>query len=244
MGVKATRRVGDDDVGLPSLAAPPTASKATAPGSPPGAPGGRVSAAGALRPALELLHRGGAIGVGGGDAGPSGRAGACRCGELADRRRLAGAVHADDEDHRRLGPSACSDGGSAARRAAPRPPRRARRRARRGLGARLEARARSSAVAGTPTSARDQRLLEPLPRLVVAGVERRRGELARSARGATSRASRAGAQKMPLPARPRARARRSASPRSSAQSFGPLASAGDRSSRCPASSCGAHRNGE
>ena len=57
--------------------------------------------AGALRPHLELLLCRRAEGVGGAD-GDRAAVLAQLLGELADRRRLPGAVHADDEDHRRL----------------------------------------------------------------------------------------------------------------------------------------------
>ena len=60
-------------------------------------------AAGALGPALELLDGGGAEGVGGGDQDALAERLLQVPGELADRRRLAGAVDADDEDHGRVG---------------------------------------------------------------------------------------------------------------------------------------------
>ena len=72
--------------------------------------GRRIRAAGrahevglrALGPGLELLGRGGAERVGGADH--DARAGLVQLvGELADRRRLAGAVDAHDEDHGGLG---------------------------------------------------------------------------------------------------------------------------------------------
>ena len=71
---------------------------------------GRVAAAlaahelgaGALRPDLELLLGRCAEGVGGAD-GDRAAVLAELLRELADRRRLAGAVDADDEDHRRAG---------------------------------------------------------------------------------------------------------------------------------------------
>ena len=78
------------------------ASKATAPGSEPSGPL-TTSTPGALAPALELLDGGGAERVrrADHDRRPSVLR---RChGELADRRRLAGAVDADDEDHGRVG---------------------------------------------------------------------------------------------------------------------------------------------
>ena len=79
-----------------------TASKATAPGSEPSGPLTK-SHAGALGPALELLDRGGAERVGGADQDLLAERLAQVPGELADRRRLAGAVDADDEDHGRVG---------------------------------------------------------------------------------------------------------------------------------------------
>ena len=58
---------------------------------------------GALGPALELLDGGGAERVGGADDDLLAERVAQVPGELADRGRLAGAVDADDEDHRRIG---------------------------------------------------------------------------------------------------------------------------------------------
>src|SRR6185503_5449698 len=58
--------------------------------------------AGALAPALELLDGGGAERVGGADHDPAVERLAQVPGELADRRRLARAVDADDEDHGRI----------------------------------------------------------------------------------------------------------------------------------------------
>ena len=94
--------------------------------------------------------------------------------ELADRRRLAGAVDADDEDHGRL-VSDVED-----RRLAEELGHllRERRVQIRELAARLEP-AHELGGRADADVARDQRLLEPLPVGVVAGVERRRrGELA------------------------------------------------------------------
>ena len=113
--------------------------------------GGRVAAAlgadevraRALRPDLELLLRRGAVRVGRGDEDGAAVLGELR-GELADRRRLAGAVDADDEDH---GGRRARGRASAARRRARRPRRRDARRP-----PRASSRRTSSAVAGTPTS--------------------------------------------------------------------------------------------
>ena len=125
----------------------------------------------ALRPDLELLLRGGAERVGGAERDRAPVL-AQLLRELADRRRLAGAVHADDEDHAR----------------------RVREVERRGLAeqrgdllgergvqlgevlTRLEP---SDQLRGRPDPdvGVDQRLLEPLPRCVVRRIERRDLEL-------------------------------------------------------------------
>ncbi len=132
--------------------------------------------------------------------------------ELADRRRLAGAVHADDEDHRRL-----------VREVERRRLAEERRdllgerrvRARSGPGApRAGARARPSRA--RRRRAVDQRLLEPLPRRVVVRVERRDRDLLGERAARLARATRAGVRRSP----PRLLASRtpaSASPRSCAQ---------------------------
>ena len=57
--------------------------------------------AGAAAPDLELIDRGGAERVAGGEHHVA-ALGAEACRELADRGGLAGAIHADDEDHERL----------------------------------------------------------------------------------------------------------------------------------------------
>ena len=77
-----------------------TASKATAPGSDPSGPL-TTSTPARSRPALELLDGGGAERVGRADHDLLAERVAQVPGELADRRRLAGAVDADDEDHGR-----------------------------------------------------------------------------------------------------------------------------------------------
>ena len=141
--------------------------------------GGRVSPAlgpdevraGAAGPDLELLLGRGAERVcGGQEHGVIVLAELLR--QLADRRRLPGPVDADDEDHGRLGAQV------EARRAA---------QELRGLvaerGAQLAgdlARLQPLDELGRrrdPDVGRDQRLLEPLPGLVVARVERRRRDL-------------------------------------------------------------------
>ena len=71
--------------------------------------GGRIGAlarahhvdAGARRPDLQLLDRGGAEGVGGADQRRAAFA-LQQVGQLADRRRLAGAVDADNQRHLRM----------------------------------------------------------------------------------------------------------------------------------------------
>ena len=65
------------------------------------APGDDV-AAGPLGPALELLHRRRAVGVGGADQDRVAELLAQVPGQLADRRRLAGAVDPDHQHHRGL----------------------------------------------------------------------------------------------------------------------------------------------
>ena len=143
--------------------------------------GGRVSPAlradevrsGAAGPDLELLLGRGAEGVCGGQEDRVVVL-AELLRQLADRGRLAGAVDADDEDHRRLGAQieagwpAQELGGLFAERGAQLA----------GDLARLEpldelCRRRN------PDVGRDQRLLEPLPGLVVARVERGRRNLLR-----------------------------------------------------------------
>ena len=73
-----------------------TASKATDAGSPPSRPR-TVSDADPLAPGLELVGGGGAEGVGGAEDDALAVADQ-HAGDLADRRRLAGAVDADHED--------------------------------------------------------------------------------------------------------------------------------------------------
>ena len=58
--------------------------------------------AGALRPLFELLHPGGAKRVGGAEHDGAAELLAQMPGQLSDRGRLPGAVHAGDEDHRWL----------------------------------------------------------------------------------------------------------------------------------------------
>ena len=167
--------------------------------------GGRVRAARradevrlrALGPDLELLLRGCAKGVGCTHEHRAAVLVELAC-ELPDRRRLAGAVDPYDEDHAR-----------------PRGECERRRVAEERLDLVDE---RVFEVAGHSPSlepanelggrrdadvAPDQRLLEPLPRLVVGGVESRRLRARRSARRGSSRASRASARRSPS-----ARARR------------------------------------
>ena len=76
------------------------ASKATAPGSEPSRPRDDLAAR-ALRPAGELLDGRGAERVGGAEHDLQPELALQVPGELADRRRLAGAVDADGHDHRR-----------------------------------------------------------------------------------------------------------------------------------------------
>jgi hypothetical protein len=52
------------------------------------------------RPGFELLDRGGAVGVGGGDHHRQAQLGSQMPSQLADRGGLAGAVDADHHDHR------------------------------------------------------------------------------------------------------------------------------------------------
>ena len=95
--------------------------------------------------------------------------------ELPDRRRLPGAVDADDEDHATGRSATARVGGSprsvsiSSARATPRSPIVAA-----GLEPAHELRRRRNADIGL-----DQRILEPLPRLLVSRVERRCGELLR-----------------------------------------------------------------
>ena len=148
----------------------------------------------AVGPDLELLLGGGAEGVRGGD---DHRAAVLVqvVRELPDRRRLARAVDADDEEHARL----LTNGERA-------------RLAEHGrslldeclgqisdLAAGLEPRdelggGRHADVGG------DQRLLEPLPGLVVGGIEGGGGELVGERAAALARANPAGARRSPAPA--------------------------------------------
>ena len=125
----------------------------------------------ALRPHLELLLRRRAERVGGAERDLAAVL-AELLRELADRRRLAGAVHADDEDHGRLVRDV------EARRLAEerRHLLRERRREVGELAARLEP-AHELGRGAHADVGREQRLLEPLPRLVVVRVERRDRDL-------------------------------------------------------------------
>ena len=138
-------------------------------------------AARALRPHLELLDRGGAERVGGAEHDLQALGLREVPGELADRRRLAGAVDADDHDHGR----ACAQldrVGSASGRAcsasscdqrAPAAPAGPHGPARRLVLEPLDdLRGRARTDVG-----HDQRLLEALPGLVVERVEQRRLDL-------------------------------------------------------------------
>ena len=98
--VQPPGRVDDDDVGA-ALAAAGDGVERDRPGIGPLRAGDDL-AAGALRPALELLDGGGAEGVGGAEHDVEAELALQVPGELADRRRLAGAVDADGHDHRRL----------------------------------------------------------------------------------------------------------------------------------------------
>src|SRR5581483_53427 len=127
----------------------------------------------ALRPDLELLLGGGAEGVGGRDEHRAAVL-AQLLRELPDRRRLAGAVDADDED----------DGGTRGERER----RRSAEQARELLRQRLRQVARAGARLEPADELRrrphahvrgDQRLLESLPGRLVGGVERGQRELAR-----------------------------------------------------------------
>ena len=136
--------------------------------------------AGALGPHLELLDPGGAEGVGRADHDGLAELLAEVPRQLADRRRLAGAVDAGDEDHRRLrgevdpvlaGASDLGEqlGQTRRERLSPGYP------ALGGLALELsdDLRGRRRADVGV-----DQRLLEPLPRLVAQILEQRRLDLA------------------------------------------------------------------
>ena len=157
----------------PRARAAAIASKATEPGSEPSSP--RTSSAPARsRPLGQLLGGGGAVGVAGGEDDREAHLLAQVPGDLADRRRLAGAVDADHHQHRRLGAEV--DRGAAAAG---------------DLGEDLDqAVAHGDAVGGDgagldlvlePLDHRgggrgagvgeDQRLLQPLPGLVVDAVE-------------------------------------------------------------------------
>ena len=196
--MQAPRGVDDDDVAA-SRRARSIASYATAAGSPPRSPS--TNSAPARRPDAELLLRGRAERVGRrDDDGVPVLAQPVR--ELADRRRLAGAVDADDEHDARLA------GKVDARRLAEK------RRDLRGerlvqvadVAARLEP-AHELRGRGDADVAGDQGFLEPLPR---GGVTRIEGAAASSSVSARrlGRASRAGARKGPSaaphsPVRPR-----------------------------------------
>src|SRR5205085_9173004 len=126
--------------------------------------------AGAPGPDLELLLGGGAEGVGGADRHRSPVL-AELLRELADRRRLAGPVHADDEDDR--GPMV-----EVERRRLPEQRRRLLRERRVEVGQVLPRLEAAHELGGRPYTdvGEDQRLLEPLPRRLVGRIEGRRGE--------------------------------------------------------------------
>ena len=153
-------------------------------------------AAGALGPLGELLDRGGAVGVGRGDDHVEAQLLLQVPGDLADRRRLAGAVDADDHQHRRAlaaGRSAPRPSGEAvsasssisrSRSASP-PPTLA------GLDLVLEP-AHDRGRGRRPDVGEDQRLLELLPGLLVDPVAEARRRARRRAPGGCARAPRAG----------------------------------------------------